>query len=152
MTTISVNLGDRAYDISVGKNCLDRAGEVFNLNRRAFILTDSGVPREYAEQIANACTDSTIMCVKMSESAKSLDVLRSVLERMLEYGMSRSDCLIAVGGGVVGDLGGFAASVFMRGIDFYNVPTTLLSMVDSSIGGKCAVNLSGRKHYRRLHR
>lgn len=146
MTTLSVNLGDKSYDIFIGKNCLSRASEVFNLNRKVFILTDSGVPSEYAEAIAKSCIDSTVMCVEMSESAKSFAVLQSVLERMLECGMSRTDCLVAVGGGVVGDLGGFAASIYMRGIDFYNVPTTLLSMVDSSIGGKCAVNLSGVKN------
>ena len=146
MTTITVNLGERAYDISLGKNCLTSAPEVFNLNRKVFILTDSGVPSEYAEAIAGVCSDSTVMCVEMSESAKSFAVLQSVLEKMLEFGISRSDCLVAVGGGVIGDLGGFAASIYMRGIDFYNVPTTLLSMVDSSIGGKCAVNLSGVKN------
>ncbi len=146
MTTVTVNLGEASYDIFIGNVCLESAGDYFNLKRKVFILTDSGVPMQYAEAIAKSCVDSTIMCVEMSESAKSMRVLESVLKRMLEFGMSRSDCLVAVGGGVIGDLGGFAASVYMRGIDFYNVPTTLLSMVDSSIGGKTAINLDSVKN------
>ena len=146
MTSISVNLKERGYNIYIGKGCLESAKEIFNLNRKVFVLTDSGVPSEYSEKIASACADAVIFCVEQSESAKSVRVLESVLGAMLEFGMTRGDCLVAVGGGVVGDLGGFAASIYMRGIDFYNVPTTLLSMVDSSIGGKCAINLAGVKN------
>ena len=146
MTTINVNLGEASYDIFVGSNCLKDAKNVFNLDRKVLILTDSGVPKEYAGEIARYCADYTIMCVEMSESAKSFAVLESVLAKMLEFGMTRGDCLVSVGGGVVGDLGAFASSIYMRGIDFYNVPTTLLSMVDSSIGGKAAINFEGTKN------
>ena len=146
MTTINVNLGEASYDIFVDSNCLKDAKSVFNLNRKVFILTDSGVPIKYAEEIAKSCANYTIMVVEMSESAKSFTVLESVLSKMLDFGMTRTDCLVSVGGGVVGDLGAFASSIYMRGIDFYNVPTTLLSMVDSSIGGKAAINFEGVKN------
>ena len=82
----------------------------------------------------------------MSSRSKSLDVFGKLLQTMLDNGFSRKDCVVAVGGGVVGDLSGFAASAYMRGIDFYNIPTTLLSQIDSSIGGKTAINFGGVKN------
>ena len=87
-----------------------------------------------------------IYTIPRGEGSKSISVLEGVLSEMMRFGMTRSDAVVAVGGGVVGDLSGFAASVYMRGIDFYNIPTTLLSQLDSSIGGKCAVNLGEVKN------
>ncbi len=141
-----MELKERGYDITVGAGILDEAKNLFNLERRVFILTDTGVPREYSEKIKKAGEEAVIYTVPMGESSKSLDVLRLVLTEMMKFGMGRGDALVAVGGGVVGDLGGFAAATYMRGIDFYGVPTTLLSQVDSSIGGKTAVNLSEVKN------
>ncbi len=80
------------------------------------------------------------------EASKSFKILETVLRQMLEFGMGRGDLVVAVGGGVVGDLAGFAASIYMRGIDFINCPTTTLSMIDSSIGGKTAVDLGDTKN------
>ena len=142
---IRVNLGE-GYDIHIGRGLLDRAGEIFNLGRRVLIVTDSGVPKEYAERVKALCTDAKIVTVEQGESSKSFSVLESVCRQMLDFGMTRSDCVVAVGGGVVGDLAGFAAASYMRGVDFYNIPTTLLSQVDSSIGGKTAINLGGVKN------
>jgi 3-dehydroquinate synthase len=82
----------------------------------------------------------------MGEASKSLPVFERLCRTMLSEGFTRKDCVVAVGGGVVGDLAGFAAASYMRGIDFYNIPTTLLSQVDSSIGGKVAVNFEGIKN------
>ena len=141
-----MELGERAYDIYVGSGILDMAGELFDLDRRIFILTDTGVPREYSEAIKKCSKGAVIYTVPMGEGSKSLSTLEAVLSAMAEFKMSRSDALVAVGGGVVGDLGGFAAATYMRGIDFYGVPTTLLSEVDSSIGGKTAVNLGSIKN------
>lgn len=146
MTTLHLNLGDRSYDVTVGRGLLRRAGEFFKLDRRVLVLTDEGVPRDYAEAVASAAKRSMIYTVKEGEGSKSLATLEHVLTAMAELEMTRSDCVVAVGGGVVGDLGGFAAACYMRGIDFYNVPTTLLAQVDSSIGGKTAVNLGGIKN------
>lgn len=146
MTTIKVDLAERGYDIHIGRGLIDKAGELFEFNRRVLIVTDSGVPSEYAIKVCRACGNGEIITVGQGEGSKSLEVFTRVLEKMVEMGMTRSDCVVAVGGGVVGDLSGFAAASYMRGIDFYNIPTTLLSQVDSSIGGKTAINLGGVKN------
>ena len=143
---IHMNLGKDSYDIVVERGLLKRASEEINLQRKVFIVTDSGVPKEYAKEILNQCRDGHIFTIAQGEESKNLKTFETLLREMLSYGFSRSDCVVAVGGGVVGDLGGFVASLYMRGIDFYNVPTTVLSQVDSSIGGKTAVNLAGIKN------
>ena len=146
MNTLHLNLSERGYDIYIGHRLIEKAGELFNLKRRVLIVTDSGVPKEYADTVAEACQEKKIIIVEQGEESKSIPVFERLCREMLDFGMTRSDCVIAVGGGVVGDLAGFAASAYMRGIDFYNIPTTLLSQVDSSIGGKTAVNLGGVKN------
>ena len=146
MTTLTIALGDRSYDVYVGRGLLRRAGELFNLNRKVLVVTDSGVPMEYAELVASLAESPVLMTVDSGEGSKSIDAASRLCSAMLEHNFGRGDCVVAVGGGVVGDLSGFAASVYMRGVDFYNIPTTLLSQVDSSIGGKTAVNLGGVKN------
>lgn len=143
---IHMNLGQDSYDIVVERGLLAKANKHLNLNRRALIVTDTGVPIIYSKTIAEQCKESVIYTVAEGESSKSLVVFGQLLQTMLDHGFSRKDCVIAVGGGVVGDLSGFAASAYMRGIDFYNIPTTLLSQVDSSIGGKTAINFGGVKN------
>ena len=144
--TIHINLGNNSYDILIERGALQRAGEELNLKRKVLIVTDEGVPREYAEKVASSCDSSFLITVKEGEQSKSLAVWASLLKRMLEEGFTRHDAVVAVGGGMVGDLAGFAAASYMRGIDFYNIPTTLLSQVDSSVGGKTAVNFEGIKN------
>ena len=141
MTILNMNLGENSYPITIGKGLIEKANEYFNLNRKVFIITDNGVPNIYAEFIKKVCNSAVIYTVEQGEGSKSFGTLEAVLSAMAEAELGRSDCVVAVGGGVVGDLAGFAASIYMRGIDFYNVPTTLLSQVDSSIGGKTAINL-----------
>ncbi len=144
--TIHMNLGEDSYDIIVERGILARAGEHLELDRRVLIVTDSGVPSDYAEILAKQCRQGVICRLDQGEGSKSLDGFARLLETMLKQGFSRRDCVVAVGGGVVGDLSGFAASAYMRGIDFYNIPTTLLSQIDSSIGGKTAINFCGVKN------
>ena len=144
--TIHMNLGEDSYDIIVERGVLSKANKQLNLNRRVLVVTDSGVPEEYAKSLASQCKEGIIYTVPMGEASKSLDIFGKVLGTMLDNGFSRKDCVVAVGGGVVGDLAGFAASAYMRGIDFYNIPTTLLSQIDSSIGGKTAINFGGVKN------
>lgn len=143
---IHMNLGQDSYDIVVERGVLTKANQHLNLNRRVLIVTDEGVPSEYAKTLAAQCRDSVICTIDQGESSKSLSVFEKLLHVMLDRDFSRKDCVVAVGGGVVGDLSGFAASAYMRGIDFYNIPTTLLSQIDSSIGGKTAINFGGVKN------
>lgn len=143
---INVGLGKDSYDIVLERGALNRVGELLNLNRRVLIVTDSGVPEQYSRRVADFCDSPFIVTVPQGESSKSIKVWESLLGKMLEESFTRSDAVVAVGGGVVGDLAGFAAASFMRGIDFYNIPTTLLSQVDSSVGGKTAVNFGGIKN------
>ncbi len=144
--TLHMNLGADSYDILIERGILSHAAEQVDLNRRVCILTDSGVPRQYAEAVAAQCKTPLIVTIPQGEGSKTIETWQGVLARMLDAGFTRSDCLVAVGGGVVGDLGGFAAASYMRGIDFYNMPTTLLSQIDSSIGGKVAVDFHGYKN------
>lgn len=138
--------GSSWEDLVIERGALKRVGELLNLNRRVMIVTDDGVPPVYAETVAEASADSVIVTYPQGEDTKSFEVLSDLCAVMLENGFTRTDCVVAVGGGVIGDLSGFAAASFMRGIDFYNIPTTLLSQVDSSIGGKTAINHEGVKN------
>ncbi|MBR5112575.1 MAG: 3-dehydroquinate synthase [Clostridia bacterium] len=136
-----------SYDIIIEKGCLDKAGDYLPADRKALIVTDSGIPAEYAQKVLSFCAEGSIIkTVPQGEESKNFDNLKDLLRTMLEAGFTRRDCVIAVGGGVVGDLSGFAASIYMRGIDFYNIPTTLLSQVDSSVGGKTAIDFEGVKN------
>lgn len=142
----TIALGERAYDIHLCRGGIHRLSSIFSLDRRVLVITDSGVPREYAETVKAQCREGHILTVPMGECSKSFDTLKTVEETLLSLNFGRRDADVALGGGVVGDLAGFAASIFMRGIDFYNVPTTVLSAVDSSVGGKCAINFGAVKN------
>ncbi len=143
---LRVNLPRDSYDIISERGCLEKAGQLLNLNRKCLIVTDSGVPAQYAQCVAGQCASPVICTIEQGEKSKSIANWQKLLETMLENSFTRTDCVVAVGGGVVGDLAGFVAASFMRGVDFYNIPTTLLSQVDSSVGGKVAVDLCSVKN------
>lgn len=143
---IPVATDTRDYEIILENGALSRVGELLNLERRALIVTDSGVPEAYAAAVAAQCWQPHVVTVPQGEGSKSLKSFERLLREMLDSSFTRGDCVVAVGGGVVGDLSGFAAACFMRGVDFYNIPTTLLAQVDSSVGGKTAVDLDGVKN------
>ena len=143
---IHINLEKDGYDIILGCGVLALSDEYLNLNRKVLILTDDGVPCDYPELIKSKCKEAFIYTIAQGEESKNIANYTAILTFMAENRFTRTDCVIAVGGGVVGDLAGFVASSYMRGIDFYNVPTTLLSQVDSSIGGKVAIDLGGYKN------
>ena len=143
---LHMELGDHSYDIVLERGALRCVGELFDLDRKVMIVTDEGVPEVYAETVKNVSLQPQIIVLPQGEGAKSIDSWKRILTAMLEAGFTRRDCVVAVGGGMVGDLAGFAAASYMRGVDFYNIPTTVLSQVDSSIGGKTAVNLGGIKN------
>lgn len=144
---LTMQLGNRSYDIIMKRGCLANLYQFINLsNRKVFILTDSGVPAQYAQSVLAQCPDGMVYTVPQGEGSKSLKVFGQVQQAMLDFNMTRKDLLVSVGGGVIGDLGGFCAATYMRGIDFVNCPTTTLSQVDSSIGGKTAIDLGETKN------
>ena len=143
---IPVNPENGRYDIVLEQGALKKAGQLLDLDRCVLIVTDSGMPRRYADALAAQCKEPILVTIPGGEASKSIAQFEQLLSTMLRADFTRRDCVAAVGGGVVGDLSAFAASCYMRGIDFYNIPTTLLSQVDSSVGGKTAVNLDGVKN------
>ncbi len=144
MKKIPVRLKNAAYDVTMGEISL--AGEVFDLDRRVLIVTDDGVPEAPVQAVAAACCKAEIFRFPQGEKSKNLTMYGGVLSAALAAGLTRKDALVAVGGGVVGDLTGFAAATYLRGVDFYNIPMTLLSQVDSSVGGKTGVDFDGVKN------
>lgn len=143
---IPVKTQNGGYNIYLERGAISRAKEYFNLDRNVLIVTDGGVPREYAETVASQCRESITVVFPEGEASKNFDTYKSILEALVKGGFTRTDCVVAVGGGVTGDMAGFAAATFMRGIDFYNIPTTVLSQVDSSVGGKTAIDFDGYKN------
>ena len=143
---IPVKTQNDGYNIYLERGAISRAKDYFNLDRNVLIVTDSGVPSEYAETVASQCRESMIIVFAQGEESKNFDTYKSILEALVQGGFTRTDCVVAVGGGVTGDMAGFAAASFMRGIDFYNIPTTVLSQVDSSVGGKTAIDFGGYKN------
>ena len=146
MRILHMDLGVDSYDIVMERGALNRARQLLDLDRRVLVLTDDGVPAVYARTVADMARQGEVFTVPQGEGSKSIAQFSAVLSHMLRRGFTRGDAVVAVGGGVVGDLAGFVASAYMRGVDFYNIPTTVLSQVDSSIGGKTAVNLDGIKN------
>ncbi len=144
---LTMHLGANSYDIILKRGCLSNLYQFTDLaHRRVFILTDSGVPEQYAKTVLDQCANGAVFTIPQGEGSKCLKVYGDVLSAMLDFGMDRKDLLVAVGGGVVGDLGGFCAASYMRGISFVNCPTTTLAQIDSSIGGKTAIDLGSAKN------
>lgn len=143
---IPINLGEDSYDILLQRGALKKVGELFPIKGKVLVVTDSGVPKEYSECVASEFPESFIYTFPQGEQSKNFDTYKAICEKLLEYSFTRKDAVIAVGGGVVGDMAGFAAATYMRGVDFYNIPTTVLSQVDSSIGGKTAIDMNGVKN------
>ena len=138
-------------DIIIENGCISRAGELLGLSGgKVLVVTDTGVPEQYSRTVAASISRQgasvQICTVPQGEANKSLESYAQILDSLVEGGFTRTDAVVAVGGGVVGDMAGFAAATFMRGIRFFNIPTTLLSQVDSSIGGKTAIDFAGVKN------
>ena len=147
MKSLTIDLTDRSYDILIGRNLLSQTGELLSdrLNpSRVVIVTHPSIRRLFGEKIESSLTAGgqtpEFIEVPEGEASKSLQRAGSIYDRLLELHCDRQSALIALGGGVIGDLTGFIAATYQRGISFIQVPTTLLSQVDSSVGGKTAVN------------
>ncbi len=146
LQTLTVALGERTYAIHVGDRLLERAGELLSpfISRRAVVVTNPIVAERHLEPLrdglAGAAIASDVIVVPDGEAHKDWGTLYAVHTRLLELKAERSTALIALGGGVIGDLAGFAAATYQRGMPLIQVPTTLLAQVDSAVGGKTAVN------------
>lgn len=152
---IPVKTRDGGYDIVMERGSLARIGELIaglrgdSAGRLSLVVTDDGVPAQYAETVAAACAGfgrSAVLTIPQGEENKTMESLAMILGKLVELRATRKDRVIAVGGGVVGDMTGLAAALYMRGIEWINVPTTVLSQVDSSVGGKTAIDFAGVKN------
>lgn len=149
MNCLRVGLGSRSYEILIGGGLLERAGEacrtVLPGAARLAIITDSNVGPLYGDRLKSSLEaggyQAELITVPAGETSKSLPMLGRLYDELTAAGLTRTDAVVALGGGVVGDLAGFAAATLFRGVDFVQIPTTLLSQVDSSVGGKVGIDL-----------
>jgi 3-dehydroquinate synthase len=147
MQTVTVALGERSYAIHIGQGVLDGVGEVLAqlpVTKRALVVTQPAIAAAYGERVLQSLRSQGFAAetaeVLDAEEAKSLGWLERIYDRAIELRLDRRSLIVALGGGVVGDLAGFAAATYMRGVPFVQIPTTLLAQVDSSFGGKTAIN------------
>ncbi len=152
MNSVRVN-ASKSYNIYIGNSLLDSCGDIIKNELGlscAAIITDDNVNRLYADRVTASLEKSGFKAVKFvfphGEESKSIKTYTEILSFLAENHITRSDLLISLGGGIAGDMGGFAAATFLRGIKLVQIPTTLLSAVDSSVGGKTAVNLPSGKN------
>lgn len=145
--TLTVQLGERSYPIYVGEGTLDRAGEFLGkagLGKKVAVITNPTVAKLYLQPVQEAVKKAgfgvTSVMIPDGEEHKELGSLASVYDRLIGARLERNSCVMALGGGVVGDLAGFAAATYLRGVPYVQVPTTLLAQVDSSVGGKTGIN------------
>lgn len=143
---LTVELEQCSYDIILERGAINHLADYLDLDRKVLIVSDIGVPRAHINAVLADCKHGYVEVVDQGEGSKSFRALEQVLGKMLDYQFTRKDLVIALGGGVVGDLSGLVAATYMRGVDFVNIPTTTLSQIDSSIGGKVAINLAGVKN------
>ena len=144
----------RPYDIKIGFGLLDRVGELCRETlpraQKLAVVTDSNVQPLYLERVTNSLKQAGFQVLNLTvpagEGAKCAEQLVMLWEKLMEFGMTRTDVVAALGGGVVGDLAGFAAATLLRGVDYVQIPTTLLAQVDSSVGGKVAIDLHAGKN------
>ena len=153
MRIVHVSLGNRSYAIKIGAGQLNRLGREcarLKLGRRCAIITDTNVGRHYAKTAFNSLASAgfapVLIIVPPGETAKSLKTVQTCYDQLACYRLERKSFIVALGGGVIGDLAGFVAATYLRGIAFVQVPTTLLAQVDSSVGGKVGVNLKAGKN------
>ncbi|PQA88990.1 3-dehydroquinate synthase [Hyphococcus luteus] len=153
METVRVPLGDRSYDIKIGGGLLDQAGALISplLKRpRVAVVTDAHVMAAQGERLRQGlqagCVEADFITLKPGEATKSFSELEALTGRLLDLGIERDDMVLAFGGGVIGDLTGFACAILRRGCRFAQIPTTLLAQVDSAVGGKTAINVPQGKN------
>jgi 3-dehydroquinate synthase len=137
---IKVQSKFKDYIIHIQNHLLDDLSAFLDLNRRYIIITDDGVPSVYVNKFIHQLNDYELIVFKQGESSKNIDTYQEIINQFLDLSVTKASCVLAIGGGVVGDLSGYIASTYLRGIDYIQIPTTLLSQVDSSVGGKTGIN------------
>lgn len=153
MPTVSLSLGEHSYDVHVSNGALDSVGFFANRARlagRAALITDTNVYPKYGDRVKRSLEDAgytvSVHVFEAGEQSKNLTVVESIVNEMVQAGHDRSSFVVALGGGVVGDMAGFIASIYYRGIPYVQAPTTVLAQVDSSVGGKTAVDIAAGKN------
>lgn len=136
----------QTYLIYIEKHILNHLSTYIPSYKNIAIIYDDGLPSTWIQQVQSQFSNAVCICIPQGESSKSLAMYEHILQQLIQFQFTRKDAIFALGGGVVGDLAGFVAATYMRGIDFYNIPTTVLSQVDSSVGGKVAVNMPPYKN------
>lgn len=143
------DITDQSYQIFVGENILERVHEIFDLRSysRCAIITDGNI-KSHLDKLQKSLTITHVVIeILPGETNKSIKTVETIWQKMIDAKLDRNSIVINLGGGVIGDMGGFAASTYMRGIDFINIPTTLLSQVDASVGGKTGIDFAGLKNH-----
>ncbi len=143
---MTVHTKQHDYDICLERGILSHASELVGEVGIPFLISDDGVPKKWRTLLQNQFPNSYMHVFPNGEGSKNIHTYQEILTAMLEHHVSRNDTVIALGGGVVGDMAGFAAATYMRGIRYINIPTTVLSQIDSSIGGKTAIDMNGVKN------
>jgi 3-dehydroquinate synthase len=144
---LTIAQASAAYPVFVGRDLLARVGELVPARGRVFVITSPALRERFGDAVARSFSPhADVLTIEEGEAHKTLDTANDVVTQLLERGAKRDSMAVVVGGGMIGDTAGFAASIFLRGIDLVHVPTTLLAQVDSSIGGKLAVNHSKGKN------
>ena len=143
---LNVNLKENSYKVILGNNILKDLSSYYSLDKKVLVLTDDMVPSSYSDEVLKQTKEGYKYIIKHGEESKNINYYILINKFLLEHEFTRNDLIIAVGGGVVGDLGAFVASTYKRGIDFINVPTSTLSMIDSSVGGKTGIDFNGVKN------
>ncbi len=146
MIKINIPIKDASYNVYINHGLLFNLSSYIDLNREIVIITDDFIPKIYLNTIKKKMSNSRVFEVPHGEKSKSMETAYSILDKMVNYKITRNCLIIALGGGVIGDLSGFIASIYMRGVDFIQIPTTLLSQIDSSVGGKVGINSSNMKN------
>ena len=146
MKTINIPIKDNSYNVYINSGLLSDISSYIDLNREIVIITDDFIPKTYINTIKAEMSNMHIFEVPQGEKSKSMEIAYSIIDDMVDSKITRNCLIIALGGGVVGDLAGFVASIYMRGVDFIQIPTTLLSQIDSSVGGKVGINATNMKN------
>ena len=143
---LTVSLPGSSYPVWIEKDCLSHLADKLDTQKKTILVYDSGIPQKWVDLVLQQFTNASCFCFEQGEGSKNITTYQQLLMAMSQAELNRKSQVIALGGGVTGDIAGFAAATYMRGIDFINLPTTVLAQVDSSVGGKTAIDLGPIKN------